>query len=76
MTKYGSKMMTSSPGLTTAAECQQEGPEVPEVIEDLAVGVAELGVDGGLELAPKLGDALGERVGVVPVLRSPRLRRP
>ena len=57
-------MMTSSPGLTDAAEGQQQAARGARGDEHLAVGVAEFGVDGGLELAAKLGDALGDGVGV------------
>ena len=31
MTKYGSKMITSSPGLTTQQSASSRPPEVPEV---------------------------------------------
>ena len=76
ITKYGSKRITSSPGLTARAERQEQAPRGARGDQHLAVGVAELGVDGGLDLAPQLGEALGEGVGVVPALDRRRSRRP
>ncbi len=55
-------------GVDDAAEGQEQGARGARGDQDLAVGVAELGVDGGLDLAPKLGDALGDGVGVEAVL--------
>ena len=55
-------------GVDHAAEGQQQRPRRAGGDEHLAVGVAELGVDGGLEPAAELGDALGDGVGVPPAL--------
>ena len=50
-----------------AAKRQQQPARRAGGDEDLAVAVAELGVDRGLELAAQLGDALGDGIGVVPL---------
>src|SRR5205823_9376915 len=55
-------------GVDHAAEGQEQGAGGPRGDQDLAVGVAELGGDGLLELAPQLGDPLGDGVGVEPLL--------
>ena len=65
ITKYGSKTITSSPGVDHAAEGQEQCARRARRDQHLAVGVTELGVDRCLDLGPQLGDALGDRVGVV-----------
>ena len=74
MTKYGSKTMTSSPGLTVQQQRQQQAAAGAAGDEHLAVGVADSGVrTSAVDLVAQLGDALGDGVGVVAARRWPSL---
>ena len=76
MTKYGSKMTTSSPGFTTCRARSVKLPAVPDVTMTWRSGCRNSAIDGVLKFRSQPGQAGRERVLISTLLDRLDRRRP